>query len=91
LHSSNPNKKRKARRKAGFSLVREFFEGDDMRCEICGYDVGQPTWVRPNTGGRRKAHFFCDESCKATGLKLLEAEGFKEAIGILGWDVFISN
>jgi hypothetical protein len=59
-----------------------------MKCEICDWAVETPTWVRPKKGGRRKPHFFCDETCKATGLKVLAAQGLEETSVILGWDVF---
>jgi hypothetical protein len=60
-----------------------------MKCEVCDWPVEQRTWVRPKKGGRRTAHFFCDEACKATGLRVLEAQGLEETRTVLGWDVFI--
>lgn len=59
-----------------------------MKCEIRDWQAERPTWVRPIRGGRRKPHFFCDEGCKTTGLKLLAAQGLEETNVILGWDVF---
>jgi len=60
-----------------------------MKCEICECPIDRPTWVRPKKGGKRAAHFFCDEACKSVGLRVLDAQGLVETHALLGWDVFI--
>lgn len=60
-----------------------------MNCEVCRLPAEKPVWVRPVQGGRRKAHFFCNDACKRVGLQVLEAQGYKETHALLGWDVFI--
>jgi len=57
-------------------------------CERCGWHVESFIWVRPESGGPRKAVFVCEDECKNKKLAALQEEGLKEASVILGWDVF---
>lgn len=60
-----------------------------MNCEICKEVADTVTWVRPVAGGRRRAHRFCCEACKETGLRALALAGYEETHAVLGWDVFV--
>jgi hypothetical protein len=71
-----------------FLLFWFFGKEEMMKCEVCDWPSEARVWVRPKKGGRRKAHFFCDETCKQVGLRVLDAQGLEETHAVLGWDVF---
>lgn len=61
---------------------------ENIKCEVCEWPSQMKIFVRPQKGGRRTPHFFCDDDCKASGLRVLEAQGLKEDSALRGWDVF---
>lgn len=60
-----------------------------MKCAFCELSATVSIWMRPKSGGPRRPYLFCSEECKQTGLQELGEQGYKEAQGVLGWDIFI--
>lgn len=60
-----------------------------MYCQVCGWHVKTPTFVRPLTGGRRETLFLCEGSCTQDTLAGLLQVGWEETRVVLGYDVFI--